>query len=50
MTLNETLKELGYTTKKAGGLRMYQKHILKDGEIVFTGSADEVWKWLKRKK
>jgi hypothetical protein len=42
-TLNQQLAELGYTTSPAG---FQQKNILKDGVIVFTGRAGDVWKWL----
>lgn len=44
-TLAENLKDLGYKTSQGPGL--YQKNILKDGEIVFTGRAGEVWRWLR---
>ena len=43
MTLNQTLKVLGYTTAPHC---MYAKHILNDGEIVFSGDAQAVWDWL----
>ena len=46
-TLNERLTAAGYTTASAPGL--YQKHILKDGEIIFTGDASEVASWLEPK-
>ena len=42
-TLNETLATLGYTTEPAAHAA---KHILRDGEVVFTGTARRVWKWL----
>ena len=44
MTLNQTLAALGLTTRPGGGL--YSKHILRDGVIVFTGRAGDVWAWL----
>lgn len=48
-TLNQTLDDLGYTTEKA---KEYEKkqHVMKDGEILFTGDAGEVWYWLRSKK
>lgn len=48
-TLNDILTELGYTTQAAGaGFRMYCKHILKDGKVVFTGDAFDVLDWIKK--
>lgn len=47
-TLNETLADLGYTTRKAPA--MYAKHVLRDGEIVFTGDAAACWEWVNRLK
>lgn len=44
-TLNERLEELGYTT--VHGVGVGQKHVLRDGEVVFTGRAYEVWAWLR---
>lgn len=43
MTLNETLASLGFTTAPAGS---YRKHIIADGVIVFTGTANDVWQWI----
>lgn len=45
LSLNETLASLGYTTEQGHGL--YAKKILRDGEVVFSGSAGEVWDWLR---
>ncbi len=45
MTLNETLKLLGYTT--APGRFIHRKAVLKDGVEVFHGYASEVWHWLE---
>ncbi len=45
-SLNEVLESLGLTTKPARG--MYQKHIVRAGEIVFTGNAHAVWEWINR--
>jgi len=41
--LNTVLRKLGYTTNKVGH---YRKNILKDGKVVFTGTANDVWHWL----
>jgi hypothetical protein len=43
LTLNETLKLNGYTTSGTG---LYEKNIIRDGKIVFTGDSVAVWKWL----
>lgn len=45
LTLNETLAKLGFTTRP--GEHQYEKDILKDGKVVFTGSAGDVWDWLQ---
>lgn len=44
-TLNETLKDLGYKTEEGDGL--YAKNIIKDGEVVFSGRAGEIWRFLR---
>ena len=43
-TLNQALAERGFTT--APGVFHGQKSILKDGEVVFEGTAHDVWLWL----
>ena len=46
-SLAEILEQLGYTTSPAPSqFGLKQRHILEDGEIVFSGSAQEVWEWL----
>jgi hypothetical protein len=46
-SLVEVLEQLGYTTSPApNNFGIEQRHILEDGELVFTGSAQEVWEWL----
>ena len=45
-TTNAKLKRLGYTTKKAAGVA--KKHIIKDGETVFTGNVEEVNAFLEK--
>ena len=42
-TLNQNLADHGFTTKDAGNSN---KHVLMDGEIVFTGDFMEVNSWL----
>lgn len=42
-SLHEVLALHGFTTERASHGK---KHILLDGERVFTGTAAEVWKWL----
>jgi hypothetical protein len=44
-TLNQELAARGFTTTDAPGQSC--KHVLRDGAIVFTGNAGEVWTWLK---
>lgn len=47
MSLNDVLAAHGYTTRPAPG--NYRKHILDaDGEVVFTGTAHDVWEWIGR--
>lgn len=45
-SLNQLLKEKGYTTQPAG--EHGKKHIVKDGVTVFTGDAGQVWDWIGR--
>lgn len=46
-SLIEALQQLGYTTSPAPSqFGIEQRHILEEGEIVFRGSAQEVWEWL----
>jgi len=48
-TLNQTLADLGYTTKdayKVAGQGSRGKTIFKDGAVIMTGTASEVWAWL----
>lgn len=47
MTLNEVLKALGYTTAKRAG-HLQGKKILLRGAVVFEGTADETWRWLRQ--
>lgn len=47
INLNGFLGGLGYTTEPAGNGR---KHIMKGGETHFTGTAGEVWEWLRETK
>jgi len=47
-SLNQILSDLGYTTRRADGL--YRKDILKDGAVVMTGTAGDVWAWLRTTK
>jgi hypothetical protein len=47
MSLNETLKSLGYYTIPVKG-DWCAKHILFAGSVVFTGDAGEVWEWLRK--
>ena len=58
-SLTTVLKRRGYTHRAAGGLthQYAQDIIAKDGSVVFTGTAGEVWAWVhaqdrakKRKK
>jgi hypothetical protein len=44
-SLNQTLKSLGYVMRPSG--LPGQRHILKGRELLFTGSAHEVWGWLE---
>lgn len=49
-SLNEALAALGFTTAPANrGLAFPTgaKHIIRDGQVEFTGSAHEVWQWLR---
>jgi hypothetical protein len=46
-SLVEVLGKLGYTTRPApSNMGIEQRHILEDGERVFTGFAQQVWEWL----
>ena len=48
MTLNQTLAALGFTTRQAkDSKKAGSKDILRDGEVVFTGTAGDVWAWLR---
>lgn len=48
-SLNQTLSALGFsTTPASAGWSIGCKHIRKDGKIVFTGDAREVWQWLRK--
>ena len=47
-TLNDTLHALDLATSPATG--MSRKHILRDGKVVFTGNAGQVWKWLRSER
>jgi hypothetical protein len=47
-SLNAMLKLLGYTTKPAAFKGC--KDVFHDGRLVYMGTADDVWKWLKRTK
>lgn len=45
-SLNDVLASLGLSTQPAPG--QYAKHILdREGRVVFTGRAGEVWAWLR---
>ena len=45
LTLHETLTARGYTTRGASN---YRKEIVNpDGTVAFTGTANDVWIWLK---
>jgi hypothetical protein len=44
-SLNDVLSELGYTTGPVPGT--YNKRIIKDGELVGTMSAGQVWNYLR---
>lgn len=46
-TLNQALAARGLTTRPAPGT--YRKHILRGSKILFTGTAGDVWAWLKLK-
>lgn len=49
-TLNEVLRELGYSTRDAEGIAgaLGKKAILdEDGDVVFEGRAGAVWAWLR---
>ena len=49
-SLTDVLAHLGYTHKKAGFGSSYHHDIFNAaGDKVFTGSADETWKWLRKK-
>lgn len=45
MSLNDVLSNLGYTTEP-GTSPTGGKNILRDGLVVFTGTAHDVWTWL----
>jgi len=45
LTLNQTLERLGYHYRRSGPL--YQHDILRGGSVVFTGTAGDVWQWLR---
>jgi hypothetical protein len=46
-SLAEILEQLGYTSNPVpNSLGIEKRQILEAGEIVFTGSAQEVWEWL----
>jgi hypothetical protein len=49
-TLNDVLAKLGYTTSPAVGVtgQLGAKNIIRDGATAFCGTADDVWKWLRR--
>lgn len=47
MSLNQVLKTLGFTTEPTKNDR---KHIIRNGEIVFSGRAHDVWSWLRDKQ
>jgi uncharacterized protein (DUF2345 family) len=49
MTLNQVLKKLGYKATKNTKLAAGGKYILKDGKVIFVGTAGEVWKWLRER-
>lgn len=53
LTLNETLKALGFHHRPAPShYRTGLREIVRDSdsEVVFTGRADDVWKWLHRQR
>jgi hypothetical protein len=46
-SLVEVLEQLGYTTSPVpNSLGIEKRHILEAGEIVFAGTAQDVWEWL----
>ncbi len=45
MTLNETLKALGYTTTNLSDYRKAVRDAA--NEVTFVGTAADVWKWLR---
>ena len=47
-SLNETLAKCGLTTRP--GEFHSTKDILKSGEVVFSGTAGQVWSWLNSHK
>jgi len=49
ITLNEKLSKMGYTHKRAENHNKTGKHDIldKDEKILFTGTASQVWEWLK---
>jgi hypothetical protein len=44
VTINEQLAALGYTTLPHSHGR---KQVLRDGAVVITGTAGDVWAWLR---
>lgn len=50
LSIHHNLNQMGFTTQKTDDEESHERHILKDGEIVFTGGASEVMEWLKDSK
>lgn len=48
MSLNEVLDALGYRTAPPTKAIQQGKRILRRGEVVFEGTAGEVWTWLRK--
>lgn len=44
-TLHELLTELGYSTRPRG--HNYRRELIRDGHVVWTGTAHECWSWLR---
>lgn len=45
LSLNEVLAKRGLTHERTSPTS-YRHHVRRHGEIIFTGDADAVWKWL----
>lgn len=47
LSIHHNLTQMGFTVQKTDDQDSHERHILKDGAIVFTGVASKIIEWMK---